>query len=386
MAFDNNGNRAIAATAYIYEPESTTPFDTFDDAAGAEPADFPIVADGNGRWPTVFLAFGTYKEIIKTSGGTTLSTADNIPNPAPTDPAAGVDADSLMTTGELFFKFKDGTRSGAVRANGRSIGNAVSSATERANDDTLPLFTELYNSLDNAAAPVSGGRGANAAADFAAGKRLTLPDLRGRGPIGLETMGSSNAGRLAGVPNYGPSDSDSGTKVAYVVGEHTHALTSAQLASHTHALTGITVGNAGAHTHTATTTTTGSAHGHTVNVTDPGHTHTSGATGFLMLGAGDQAATLAGIAGGAVISVDNTVATATTGVTAATTGSDGTHTHTISTTSDPGNHTHTLSGTVDANGSGTAHNIVQNSLLGTWYIKLALPLFISAHVLLGALQ
>lgn len=368
--FDNNGNPAPGALAYFYDAGTTTPFPVYEDAAETTPHDFPVEADGNGRWPAVFIPWGSYKLRITTAGGTTLFSADNIPNAAPTDPTATVDETQLLTTGDIFFKFKNGTRDGAVRCNGRTIGNAASGATERANADTEDLFAELYNALDNAAAPVSGGRGASAAADFAANKTITLPDLRGRGPIGLETMGSTNAGRLAGVPNYGPSDSNSGTNVGYVVGEHTHVLTEAQLPSHTHALTGITVSSTGAHTHTATTTTTGSGHGHTVNITDPGHTHTSGATGFVLVGAGDNAATLAGISAGAVLSVDNTVANATTGVTAATTGSDGTHTHTISTTSDPGNHTHTLSGTVDAKGSGSAHNIVQNSLLGTWFIKL----------------
>ena len=43
---------------------------------------------------------------------------------------------------------------------------------------------------------VSGGRSGNAATDFAAGKTLQTPDMRGRAPFGLDSMGSSAANLL----------------------------------------------------------------------------------------------------------------------------------------------------------------------------------------------
>ena len=79
---------------------------------------------------------------------------------------------------------------------GKTIGNASSGATSRANADTQNLFTVLWNSWDNDQAPVSGGRGASAAADFAANKTITLPDMRGRVMAGLDNMGGSSANRL----------------------------------------------------------------------------------------------------------------------------------------------------------------------------------------------
>lgn len=85
-----------------------------------------------------------------------------------------------------------------------TIGDATSGATQRANADTLPLFTVLYNSLANAEAPVSGGRGANAAADFAAHKTITIPDPRGRGFICKDDLGGTPANRvtnaISGIP------------------------------------------------------------------------------------------------------------------------------------------------------------------------------------------
>lgn len=89
---------------------------------------------------------------------------------------------------------------GWVFANGLTIGNGASGATGRANADTVNLFTLLWNSWANAQAPVSGGRGANAAADFAANKTIALPDLRGMGVSALDTNGGiANANRLSTV-------------------------------------------------------------------------------------------------------------------------------------------------------------------------------------------
>jgi microcystin-dependent protein len=77
-----------------------------------------------------------------------------------------------------------------------TIGNAISGATNRANADTLNLFTLLWNSWANALAPVSGGRGGSAATDFAANKTIAIPDLRGCVIAGLDNMGGLNRGLL----------------------------------------------------------------------------------------------------------------------------------------------------------------------------------------------
>lgn len=75
---------------------------------------------------------------------------------------------------------------GWIKENGGTIGNAASGATNRANADTEALFTHLWNSFNNTLLPIqtSGGapttRGANAAADYAASKRMPLFDHRSR--------------------------------------------------------------------------------------------------------------------------------------------------------------------------------------------------------------
>jgi hypothetical protein len=82
---------------------------------------------------------------------------------------------------------------GYVWANGQTIGSATSGATGRANADTVNLFTALWNASTNTELPVSSGRGASAAADFAANKTITLPDKTGRTSIGRDTMGGAAA-------------------------------------------------------------------------------------------------------------------------------------------------------------------------------------------------
>lgn len=69
--------------------------------------------------------------------------------------------------------------SGWVRLNGGTIGNAGSGASERANADAHDLYVLLWNEFDNTLCPVVGGRGASAENDWAANKKLTLPDDRG---------------------------------------------------------------------------------------------------------------------------------------------------------------------------------------------------------------
>lgn len=120
--------------------------------------------------------------------------------------------------------------SGWVRCNGLTIGNASSSATERANADTANLFTHLWNEYSNSVCAVSGGRGASAAADYAANKAIALPDMRGRGFFGLDGMGNSTAGRLGTIITDATTNGGSG-------GTETVTLSTSQLPVHSHANT-----------------------------------------------------------------------------------------------------------------------------------------------------
>lgn len=144
-----------------------------------------------------------------------------------------------MPTGAMMMYGATTAPTGWVRCNGRTVGNASSGATERANADTEPLFSFLWTNYSDSVCAVSSGRGASAAADYAANKTIGLPDLRGRAFFGLDDMGSTAASRLGSVITDQTTNGASG-------GTETHTLTEAQLPSHTH--TGTTASN-GAHAH-----------------------------------------------------------------------------------------------------------------------------------------
>jgi hypothetical protein len=156
---------------------------------------------------------------------------------------------------------------GYLKANGLTIGSALSGATGRANADAAALFTVLWNNVPNTVLPIQNSLGANvlrgttAAIDFAANKRLPLPDMRG------EFVRSFSDGR-AGVD----VGRVLGSAQAEMIGPHTHAGTTSTSGSHSHTLpggggsgdpsafrdgsgstpNGIT-STAGAHSHTLTT-------------------------------------------------------------------------------------------------------------------------------------
>lgn len=140
---------------------------------------------------------------------------------------------AAIAIGELTGVVKDyvgaTAPTGYVMLSGRTIGDASSGATERANADTSALFTLLWNSMGNTEAPVSGGRGASASADFAAHKTITLPDARGRAIVGKDNMGGTTASRITAA-----GSGITGTTLGTSGGAETHTLTTAELAVHSH--------------------------------------------------------------------------------------------------------------------------------------------------------
>jgi len=75
---------------------------------------------------------------------------------------------------------------GTLWLNGTTFGKGTSAATQRANDDTLPIYEHFWTTLN--LTPV-GGRGLTALADWAANKVFTLPNHCGRAPFALDNNG-----------------------------------------------------------------------------------------------------------------------------------------------------------------------------------------------------
>lgn len=151
--------------------------------------------------------------------------------PSPTSVLLGTGWGDI--TGEATGTFKDTiattAAAGWIFADGRTIGNASSGATNRANADTQALFELIWNSIADTECAVSGGRGASATADFTANKTIVVPDLRGRVRAGKDNMGGTDAGRLSTI---------TGTTLGKTGGAQTHTLTEAELATHYHTLSG----------------------------------------------------------------------------------------------------------------------------------------------------
>jgi len=110
---------------------------------------------------------------------------------------AAVAANYTFRTGDVKMTLDNAEESGVnIMLNGETIGTVASGATGRANADTQDLYVFLWDRYDDTLCPVSTGRGASGAADFAANKTLQLLDARGRLAVGWDTMGSSAANRI----------------------------------------------------------------------------------------------------------------------------------------------------------------------------------------------
>lgn len=130
------------------------------------------------------------------------------------------------TTGDVKLTFKVSADAGWILCNDGSIGDATSGATTRGHADTSNLFTLFYTNMtalvvqDSAGATVA--RGANAAADFAAHRRLVIPTMLGRSlavagagaGLTARTLGST-AGAETETPTIAKTAAHSHTTTAF---------------------------------------------------------------------------------------------------------------------------------------------------------------------------
>lgn len=196
--FDSEAKPLVGGLLYtIVAGTTSTPQTVYQDSGLTIEHPNPITLDSAGRIPQFFCDDGSIKVRLTNSAGVAQLVADNILVVGPSGGGGGgssVDPTTILATGDFKMVYGTGSLTGFVRANGRTIGNATSGASERANADTSALFAFLWNADPNLS--VSTGRGASAAADYAAGKTIVLPDCRGRSIAGLDDMGNSAASRL----------------------------------------------------------------------------------------------------------------------------------------------------------------------------------------------
>lgn len=381
--------RARGAQAFFYLGGTTTPLTVYQDSDEAAAHPHPVLADADGRWPDIFVPYITSYDVqVKSAEGVQLTFSQKIPNPDPVELSVTIDPLEKVSTGMIHCELVNTTKPGYVRLNGKTMGNAVSSATERANSDTQPLFIYLWNNTTDAVAPVSGGRGASAAADFASNKTIVLPSLQGAVPIGLDDMGAPAGGFYSGLAFIAGDAVTPASKT----GENSRVLTQNNLPAHAHSGTssadgshahgGASGGQSQGHTHPITVDA-GGTHQHDAFIGDDGHFHS---ITFLSSSGGGVAQAGAGVAAN---NLQQNTDTKTTGVkvrstpgNAATadqkTASAGSHAHPASSGAPSGDHTHAISPdgvhshtfTTNTIGASEAFNNIPRALLVTWFIKL----------------
>lgn len=217
-------------------------------------------------------------------------------------------ATSSFETGDMLPTFKASAKSGWLLMNGGTIGDAASGADlESATYEDL--FTHLWDEVGDTYAAVSGGRGASAAADWSAGKTIVVPEMDGRGFLGV--------GQGSGLSKTWSMGEASG-------GE-TKTIAEANLPAHTHAAGTLATSSAGAHTH---------------NLDDSD---------------GDNLYTGASDGSGEVV-LNSSVRNSSTS--------------TRLTTESNGSHTHVMSGATGSTGTGNALNVQNPMRAANWQIKI----------------
>lgn len=123
---------------------------------------------------------------------------------------------SGWSTGDVKLSMKTVADPGWIMVNDGTIGSGASGATY-ANANAQALFLLLWGNVSDAFAPVVGGRGGSAAADWAANKKITLTKMLGRA-LAISGAGAGLTARALGEN----------------LGEEGHVQTTAEVAPHTH--------------------------------------------------------------------------------------------------------------------------------------------------------
>jgi hypothetical protein len=138
--------------------------------------------------------------------------------------------DQTPRTGDIRVSYWSSAPLGWLPMNDGTIGNTGSGATLAAGQWVFQLYKTLWDAVSNTYAPVTGGRGATAQADFIANKPMQLPLSLGRALAanGLGSVLGQNAG----------ANSASITLVAANLPPHSHTYTNSSVAGTSYTFAG----------------------------------------------------------------------------------------------------------------------------------------------------
>jgi hypothetical protein len=229
---DINGNPLAGALLYFFQVGTVATFqNSYQDFGLTIVNPNPLVADEYGRIPMFYLADGQVHVRLTDANGTVIFDYPSMqvigPSSGSGGGGGGVDPSTIAATGDIKFRATSEVLIGWVKLNAQTIGAATSGATQRANADTQNLFVYLWNNFPNSKAPVSGGRGASAGADFSVNKTIGLPDWRDKCPVGLDDMGNTPAGGILAA-NVTSGGGDGPTTPGASGGEANHTLVVAE--------------------------------------------------------------------------------------------------------------------------------------------------------------
>lgn len=171
---DANDDPISGAKLYFYLSGTTTDLTVYTDAARTTAHAQPVVADSGGLVPAIYIPDSTWKVVIKTSAGVTLTTVDALPGYPSTAAGANLSVTQAATTVTIV---SDSGTDATIPAADTTNAGVMSAADKTALDGlTIGSTVQAWDAdLDAIAALASTGLAARTAANTWAQRSLTAP-------------------------------------------------------------------------------------------------------------------------------------------------------------------------------------------------------------------